>query len=71
MQKQQHTRPANKGTALDYLKPGSNKTEVEPAAMATSMNTVHTCADHTRQKSYETEPHLTQCRRSHGQETKG
>ena len=39
-QKQQHTRPANKGTMLDFLKPGSNKTKVKP--MATSMNSSYT-----------------------------
>ena len=60
-QKQQHTRPANKGTMLDFLKPSSNKTKVKPAFMATTMNTVHTCTDNTKQKSCENEPHLTQC----------
>ena len=53
-QKHQHARPVNKGTMLDFLKPRSNKTQSDA-------NTAHTCAQTTKRRSYETEPHLTQC----------
>ncbi len=55
--KQQHARPANKGTMLDFLKPNSNKTEDNAPTRA---NTARTWA-HTTRKSCETEPHLAQC----------
>ena len=52
---QQRTRPTNKGTMLDFLRP---KTKNDAPTKA---NTVHTCTQNTKLKGCETGPHLTQC----------
>ena len=56
--KQQHVRPANKGTMLDVLKFNSKQTKTDALTRA---NTAHTWDQNTKRKSCETEPHLIQC----------
>ena len=57
--KQQHTGLVKKGTMLGFLRPNSSNKTKDNAL--TEANAAYTRAQNTKRKSYETEPHLTQC----------